>query len=515
MDRLKSRRVLRTLGIISLLTGIATKPLGVIAGPPNDTFVFVLDGKSYPTDDGGLHAAARDCVAHKGGEILIPSGVTVTQTSTLVLGDKTGKPQCVLKINPGGSLLVDITTGDDAILLGDGAGVWAETTVVPYAGSFPASVRMNPHTRIHALFAPLSRAGDEEGFTIRNISVHGSCSATLESAVFDLQGVFSGTRIEGVYTETVPGKVVRIRPGTGEKTKIASDIIIDGNLDATHCARGQAISIEAAAQSEVANITFSGQAQHAGDGLPVIAIDGAGVGYGVHNIHFRGAYHVETSGTPGENAIVISDASHVSFDSLELSGPVGTNVVSISQTRLNATHDIELKHVRTSGAWKNVVNNTISGYSTGSDIAGYFFGGGGAGPGGHGRYVFDSMPIHIGAEAISAAPRMTFSGFYSGALTSRAQIAILAPGKAIAVTRITAALRTAGAMCRTQPVVQVSDGATPLTLTIQNNNNQNLSAAFSQNYAANSTLALVLAVPAEGCSTNPADMNVTVEYRMQ
>jgi hypothetical protein len=109
---------------------------------------------------------------------------------------------------------------------------------------------------------------------------------------------------------------------------------------------------------------------------------------------------------------------------------------------------------------------------------------------------------------------MTWGGFYSGALTTNATIAEFVPDKAIIVTGITAAVRTSAMGCATQPIVQVSDGTSPITLTITNGNNQNR-AIVTQNYAANSNLLISLPTGAAGCTRVPSDMNVTVEYKMQ
>jgi len=43
----------------------------------------------------------------------------------------------------------------------------------------------------------------------------------------------------------------------------------------------------------------------------------------------------------------------------------------------------------------------------------------------------------------------------------------------------------------------------------------NDSGAISQNYAAGSSLQVLVQTAAAGCTTSPADANVTVQYRMQ
>jgi len=59
----------------------------------------------------------------------------------------------------------------------------------------------------------------------------------------------------------------------------------------------------------------------------------------------------------------------------------------------------------------------------------------------------------------------------------------------------------------------IPDGATPVNVTISASAND--SGAISQNYAAGSSLQVLVQTAAAGCATSPADANVTVQYRMQ
>jgi len=62
-------------------------------------------------------------------------------------------------------------------------------------------------------------------------------------------------------------------------------------------------------------------------------------------------------------------------------------------------------------------------------------------------------------------------------------------------------------------VVRLTDGTTPLNVTISAAAND--SGALSQNYAAGSSLQVLVQTAAAGCTTSPADANVTVQYKMQ
>jgi hypothetical protein len=476
---------------------------------------FILDGTKYAQNNTGLHSAAADCITQLGGAIVIPSGVTVSLTSQLILGNNTTKPPCELRIENGGSLSVGtLGAGVDAIQAGDSSGVVCEGWGAG-AGAFGATtqcIQFGATSTFNALIAPLDRTGTQEAYYVIGAKILGNCSATVGSSIFDIQGVFAGTRILHFYTSNIPGKVARIRPGTSV-LKIASDIVIDGNLDATGCAGGLPLSIEGAAASEISGITLRGQAQHPGAGLPTIKIDGAGVagGVGVNSIHFEGAYHVESINTPATCQVSIADSAHVAFDQLEASGPAATSLVCISQTLANATHDIEIKHIRTAVSWTNVINNSISSFTSGSDMEAYYFGGGTAGAGGKGLLVYDTLPIQIGTEPISAAPRMLWSPYEQSAVAT-GTLASFIPDKAITVTRIDVSWINATANCTVAPQITVTDGSNPVTLSVSNATVQQ-TATFSQNYAAG--VRLNLNTVAGTCTTQPSVTNIAVEYKMQ
>jgi len=62
-------------------------------------------------------------------------------------------------------------------------------------------------------------------------------------------------------------------------------------------------------------------------------------------------------------------------------------------------------------------------------------------------------------------------------------------------------------------VVRLTDGTTPVNVTIAAAAND--SGAITQNYASGATLTFSVQTAAAGCTTTPADANVTIQYRMQ
>jgi hypothetical protein len=124
-----------------------------------------------------------------------------------------------------------------------------------------------------------------------------------------------------------------------------------------------------------------------------------------------------------------------------------------------------------------------------------------------------SPGIVIGTETVSASPRGPMNIFFPGAITSTWTGQSWTLDKAITVTRVQAQAKTAAAGCTTNAVIRVTDGTTPINLTLAAAAND--SGAISQNYAAGATLTISVQTAAAGCTTSPADANVVVQYRTQ
>jgi hypothetical protein len=121
--------------------------------------------------------------------------------------------------------------------------------------------------------------------------------------------------------------------------------------------------------------------------------------------------------------------------------------------------------------------------------------------------------LWLNSEYVSAAPRAEQNIFLPGALTSTWTASSWTVDKAITVTRLQVQTKTGPAGCATNAVVRVTDGTTPVNLTISGTAND--SGAIAQNYPAGSTITLSVQTAAAGCSTAPADANATIQYRMQ
>lgn len=121
--------------------------------------------------------------------------------------------------------------------------------------------------------------------------------------------------------------------------------------------------------------------------------------------------------------------------------------------------------------------------------------------------------VVLGTELLDASPRSEQNVFLPGALTSIWTGASWTTDKAITITRVQVQAKTAPAACTKNAIVQLTNGTTPVNIVISAAAND--SGAISQNYAAGSSLQILVQMAAAGCTTDPADANVTVQYRMQ
>jgi hypothetical protein len=119
----------------------------------------------------------------------------------------------------------------------------------------------------------------------------------------------------------------------------------------------------------------------------------------------------------------------------------------------------------------------------------------------------------LSGETLSASPRGEQNVFLPGALTSTWTGSTWTPDKALTVTRVQVQAKTAPSGCTTNAIVRLTDGTTPVNVTISAAAND--SGAIAQNYAAGASLTIAVQTAAAGCTTSPADANVIVQYRMQ
>jgi hypothetical protein len=122
--------------------------------------------------------------------------------------------------------------------------------------------------------------------------------------------------------------------------------------------------------------------------------------------------------------------------------------------------------------------------------------------------------ISTGGDSFANTPRIAWGAFLPGNLSTTWTAAQFTLKKAINVVQIDLRAKTAPAGCTTFPVVQITDGTTPINVTL-NSAGVAQSVTGGQNYAANATLQVKVSTAGAGCTTNAADVNVTVQYKMQ
>jgi len=119
----------------------------------------------------------------------------------------------------------------------------------------------------------------------------------------------------------------------------------------------------------------------------------------------------------------------------------------------------------------------------------------------------------LNGEFLNAAPRSEQNIFLPGGLSTTWTGSTWTLDRGVTVTRVQVQAKTAPAGCTTNAVVRLTDGTTPVNLTIAAAAND--SGAIAQNYASGAALTLSVQTAAAGCTTTPADANVTIQYRMQ
>lgn len=106
-----------------------------------------------------------------------------------------------------------------------------------------------------------------------------------------------------------------------------------------------------------------------------------------------------------------------------------------------------------------------------------------------------------------------FHSFFPGALTATSTADTWTVSRAVIVTRVQAQLRVAPSGCSTSAILRVTDGSTPVNLTLSAAAND--SGIISQSYPAGTSFTSSIQTAAGGCATSPGDANVVVQYRMQ
>ena len=281
-----------------------------------------------------------------------------------------------------------IYTGSSVVGIGTGGNLTGST------GTFVVKSTAN----IKAVFANGARDGTQEFFALEGPYIRSESGATISEALISLSGIFVNSYIRNVSTFNcyAPSSLYVTSP-VSASINITSDVVFDNNnFDCTNHSTGPVVYIfRPSGVSAIGLLVFRGGGiQHAGNGQPLLKIDGNGgdssVGHGISFISIDKNVQFETAGDGGaSNAIQIIDAAHVEIDGLSVTGPApaGTsNMVSISETVSGLTNNIEIRHAaRGPIAWTHIVSNSIDGTTqSGPDFGDYSF---------RTKHLFDQVTI--------------------------------------------------------------------------------------------------------------------------
>jgi hypothetical protein len=128
-----------------------------------------------------------------------------------------------------------------------------------------------------------------------------------------------------------------------------------------------------------------------------------------------------------------------------------------------------------------------------------------------------SYSIGLSGDAGSgSSPRMTWSGFHPTPVNVQS-FGLLVPDRAITITRLTGSVLTPPTGCATIPVYSAFDNTILTSLvSVTPGKGANLdSGAVSINVPAGHPLLFRVTTAASGCATNPANLSLTMEYKMQ
>lgn len=261
------------------------------------------------------------------GGIVEPRGLgsnSFTVTTPLVIGASDKIVQ--LLIDPSTTFYISTTDGTDAITEADASALECLSGVLPNNAPYYGGFKLTNMANVKSMIVPASRTGSQGMFLISDCNFLGNSSATVSSALTDVQGVFSNSQVRDTNIRHCYTICLLVEPGTST-LKIASDITFEnvqangGNVNGS---RPCVIKNTLGSGATVSGIDFfRGQCQHAGSGQYELEIDGNGLSSGATSMQFYGL-QIETS--TGSLGFKIVDAQNILFAGFRNSEP-GTGSV--------------------------------------------------------------------------------------------------------------------------------------------------------------------------------------------
>lgn len=338
-----------------------TQSLGTLAAPWVGVFISlnkILHADAFPGADASIKInAAIAALPSTGGTVDARGfGATVQTISVQIAVGGPNKPvvlivssQTVFNIMINNAATDAITIDDASALISDSIGTRTGQFILAATAS------------VNSIVANANRTGTQEILYIKGIVVSSLAGAAIASAAIDIQGVFTNTVLQDIFTFDLPTCVLRLRPATANSKNMSDILILNCNLAGGHVATCVPLKIQSAAASSIANILMLGGAvQFQGVGQNLILIDGAGEPLGVVNVRFSGVDFETGSQAPAVDSIKVVDAQGVIFEDLLASGSTNTNLITFSQTAPGLTHDCQVNNVFNAQGWTNTINDTIT-----------------------------------------------------------------------------------------------------------------------------------------------------------
>lgn len=316
-------------------------------------------GCLYQTVTAGIAA-----LPSTGGLVYTVPGYRETFTSAITIG---GAAKPVTLILAPDTILTDNVTGGVCAIEIKADSSLQGNTVPGGASNQGASTVAVASTANNSAVICSDQTASAPTFSLRGITIAGNGSATISSAVIDLQAVTNPSRISDTLVFSFGStKLMRLRNKSG--ASFGPFLCDNCWLQGQGVAGVTPLSIESVTGGGLmANITFlGGLINRSGTGLPEVNIDGSAVASSILGVKFLGVYM--ENAFAGSNAYNIKDAQAVTIIGTVLAGTGGTDAVNISQSASSRTFNIIVENLRDQIGFTNLINDTVNSVTIASAV---------------------------------------------------------------------------------------------------------------------------------------------------
>lgn len=393
---------------------------------------------------------------------------------------------------------------------GFGGGLWMLRDVLIWQGVWTSFVSLtngnNPHTAAE--------------FHLSNVVTHSNATFTDAAVVLDGK-LDTVAMVQLSVANNAPGTALHIRNTLGAGAGFPRWVrCTDCYLEAGGNTGGTALKIDAGR-----DIQYRGYIASATTGAAITGSSAETNGIDLSHIVFTNIGQSAITLPGSANRVKIADNN---FDDI---CNLATNTYDGISVAPNASEfSISGNMWRNNGAKKcrygvNVAPGASNSYIVAMNVSsGGTFGTGFLNDGGLGtnKYLMGGLSTApssaglTGDAGLGSSPRMTWSGFLPTPVNVQS-FGLLVPDRAITITRLTGSVLPPPAGCATFPVYSAFDNTTLTSLvSVTPSKGANLdSGTVSINVPAGHPLLFRVTTAASGCATNPANLSLTMEYKMQ